>query len=309
MKRLVTSGLGTWLLLVALVLPVDGQARQGLMSLPDGRIFYEVIGSGEPIVVIHGGPGLDHNYLRPGLDVLSSGNALVYYDQRGTGRSEATLDSTGINIDAFVNDIDQLREVLGYDRITILAHSFGGLIGLRYAMAHPDRTRALVLMNSVEPGSRWRTLTRVRQLAARTEADSVELAELVASEGFQERAAPVVSQIYRVSFRGTFRNRARVDELNLDLSSRTARDGQDVARLLGMSLGEVDWWDELGTLDVPTLVVHGRHDPTPTAMATELAEALPQGELVVLNTGHFSYVEDPTGLLQAISTFLMGVGR
>lgn len=301
MRRLVTSGLGTWLLLVALVLPVDGQARQGLMSLPDGRIFYEVIGSGEPIVVIHGGPGLDHNYL--------SGNALVYYDQRGTGRSEATLDSTGINIDAFVRDIDQLREVLGYDRITILAHSFGGLIGLRYAMAHPDRTRALVLMNSVEPGSRWRTLTRVRQLAARTEADSVELAELVASEGFQERAAPVVSQIYRVSFRGTFRNRARVDELNLALSSRTARDGQDVARLLGMSLGEVDWWDELGTLDVPTLVVHGRHDPTPTAMATELAEALPQGELVVLNTGHFSYVEDPTGLLQAISTFLMGVGR
>lgn len=301
MRRLVTSGLGTWLLLVALVLPVDGQARQGLMSLPDGRIFYEVIGSGEPIVVIHGGPGLDHNYL--------SGNALVYYDQRGTGRSEATLDSTGINIDAFVNDIDQLREVLGYDRITILAHSFGGLIGLRYAMAHPDRTRALILMNSVEPGSRWRTLTRVRQLAARTEADSVELAELVASEGFQERAAPVVSQIYRVSFRGTFRNRARVDELNLALSSRTARDGQDVARLLGMSLGEVDWWDELGTLDVPTLVVHGRHDPTPTAMATELAEALLQGELVVLNTGHFSYVEDPTGLLQAISTFLMGVGR
>ena len=78
-------------------------SRQGLLSLEDGRIFYEVIGSGAPIVVIHGGPGLDHNYLQPGLDILSSRNALVYYDQRGTGRSEATLAPDVVNLDAFVD--------------------------------------------------------------------------------------------------------------------------------------------------------------------------------------------------------------
>lgn len=58
--------------------PAAGQGRQGLLSLADGRIFYEVVGEGEPIIVIHGGPGLDHNYLRPGLDVLAARNELVY---------------------------------------------------------------------------------------------------------------------------------------------------------------------------------------------------------------------------------------
>jgi len=295
--------------MAAIAIPASGQARQGLLSLPDGRIFYEAVGSGEPIVVIHGGPGLDHNYLRPGLDVLASGNRLVYYDQRGTGRSDAELDSVGINLDAFVDDIDQLRQALEYDRITILAHSFGGLIGMQYALRHPDRTRALILMNTVEPGRMWQSQARVRQLASRTEADSVELAELVASEGFAERAAPVMSQIYRVSFRSTLRNPSRIDELNLELSGRTARNGQDVARLLGTSMGEVDWWDDMPAIQVPTLIVHGRHDATPTAVAQALGDSIAGAQVTILNTGHFAYVEDPTGLLEAVSAFLTGLGR
>ena len=80
MTRDLRGGLGALLLMAAIAIPASGQARQGLLSLPDGRIFYEAVGSGEPIIVIHGGPGLDHNYLRPGLDVLASGNRLVYYD-------------------------------------------------------------------------------------------------------------------------------------------------------------------------------------------------------------------------------------
>ena len=309
MTRDLRGGLGALLLMAAIAIPASGQARQGLLSLPDGRIFYEAVGSGEPIIVIHGGPGLDHNYLRPGLDVLASGNRLVYYDQRGTGRSDAELDSVGINLDAFVDDIDQLRQALEYDRITILAHSFGGLIGMQYALRHPDRTRALILMNTVEPGRMWQSQARVRQLAARTEADSVELAELVASEGFAERAAPVLSQVYRVSFRSTLRNPSRIDELNLELSGRTARNGQDVARLLGTSMGEVDWWDDMPAIQVPTLIVHGRHDATPTAVAQALGDSIAGAQVTVLNTGHFAYVEDPTGLLEAVSAFLTGLGR
>ena len=285
------------------------QARQGLLSLPDARLFYEAVGSGDPIVVVHGGPGLDHNYLRPGLDVLSTRNTVVYYDQRGTGRSDAPLDSTGINFDAFVDDVEQLRQALGYDRITVLAHSFGGLIGLEYALRYPEHTRALILMNSTEPGRRWQTQTAVRQQAARTPEDSAAVADLVASEGFQARSAPVLSEIYRISFKATLRNPERVSELDLELSRRTAQNGQDVARLLGTSLGPVDWWDRLADLTTPTLVVHGRHDLPPTAMAEELAAALPQGRLVILNTGHFPYMEDPAGLLEAVSAFLTGLER
>jgi len=285
------------------------QARQGLVSLPDGRLFYEVIGEGDPIIVVHGGPGMDHNYLRPGLDVLASSRALVYYDQRGTGRSDATLDSASINLDAFVNDIDELRQALGYDRVVVLGHSFGGLIAVAYAMDHPENVRALVLMNTVEPGSQWATATARRAAQMRTLADSAELAELVALPGYKERDPAIMSRMYQAAFRGTLRDRDKISEINLAMSRRTAQNGSDVARLLGTSMSGLDWWDRLPALQVPTLVVHGRFEPAPTAMAAALADAFPQGRLAVLETGHFPYVEDPAGLVAAVAGFLAGVGR
>lgn len=289
--------------------PVSGQVRQGMVSLPDGRLFYEVVGAGDPVIVVHGGPGLDHNYLRPGLDVLGAGRALVYYDQRGTGRSSAPLDSSSLSLERFVADIEDLRIALGYERVTVLGHSFGGLVAMGYALEHPERTRALVLLNSVEPGSRWAEEARERASASRSPEDAARLAELAASPGYTKGDPATLSEMYRVAFRGTLRDPARLDDLNLSLSAATARNGPAVARLLGGSASGVDWWERLGALSVPTLVVAGRHDPTPPAMARALAEAIPGGELVVLETGHFPFVEDPSGLTQAVATFLAGPGR
>lgn len=288
---------------------VAGQARQGLLSLPTGRLYYEVVGEGDPVVVVHGGPGLDHNYLRPGLDVLGSSRTLVYYDQRGTGRSDADLDSASINLHAFVQDIEELRQVLGYGRITVLGHSFGGLIAMGYALAHPDRVRALILMNTVEPGSRWASQTQERSAASRTPADSAALADLAASPGYQGRDPATMSEVYRVAFRGTMRDPALVGELDLSLAGSTAQNGPDVQRLLGGSMAGLDWWDRLPELTMPVLVVHGRFDPLPLSMAEALVDALPQGRLAVLETGHFPYVEDPGGLASAVAGFLAGVRR
>ena len=284
-------------------------SRQGLLSLEDGRIFYEVIGSGAPIVIIHGGPGLDHNYLQPGLDILSSRNALVYYDQRGTGRSEATLAPDVISLDAFVDDVDLLRQTLEYEKITLLAHSFGALIALGYASKYPLNVDGLVLMNPVEPGKRFSSATAIRQSAAQSEQDIAELERLRSSEGFQARDLATVSQAYRVSFRGMFRDRRLVDELELNLSVRTAQNGQEVARLFGEDLDTIDWWDRLPEIEVPTLVVHGRYDIQPVAMSRALADALPSGTLAVLESGHFPYVEDQVGLASTLARFLAELPR
>jgi proline iminopeptidase len=289
------------------------RARQGLFSLEDARLFYEVIGTGDPIVIVHGGPGLDHSYLQPGLNVLAARNTLIYYDQRGTGRSEAELDSSVVNFDAFVDDIDALRQVLEHDKITVLTHSFGTLLGIEYARRYPDHLTALILMSPTEPGTRFADQTRTRQAAATTEEDSAEMRELTATEAFQARDAATLSQVYRVAFRATFRDRARVEELELDLSERTAQNGQAVERLLGESLGMVDggidWWDRLADIAAPTLVVHGRFDIPPVAMARALSQAIPRGSLAVLNSGHFPYIEDAGGLTSAIAAFLGALER
>jgi proline iminopeptidase len=285
------------------------RARQGLLSLETARIFYEVVGEGDPIIVVHGGPGLDHAYLQPGLDALAIRNALVYYDQRGTGRSVAALDSSAINLDAFVEDIDALRQALGYERVSILAHSWGALLGIEYAARHPDAVTGLILMNPVEPGTRFRDQLEARQARARTAEDSTELATLTAMEGFTARDPATLSQWYRVMFRQTLRDRARIEELELDLAESTAKNGPDVAQLIGTSIGEVDWWDRLSTIGVPTLVLHGRYDLMPYAMSQALATAFPAGRVVVLESGHFPYVEARDALLSAVSSFFVDLNR
>jgi proline iminopeptidase len=285
------------------------RARQGLLSLETARIFYEVVGQGDPIIVIHGGPGLDHSYLQPGLDALAIRNTLVYYDQRGTGRSVAAIDSTAINLDAFMSDIDALREALGYERVSILAHSWGTLLGLEYAARHPESVRGLILMNPVEPGARFRDQLESRQRTARTAEDSTELATLRAMEGFDARDPATLSQYYRVVFRQTLRNRERVGELQLDLTESTAKNGQDVARLIGASLGDIDWWDRLPSIQVPTLILHGRFDVIPYAMSETLAGTLPRARVVVLDSGHFAYVEARDALLSAVSSFFVDLSR
>jgi proline iminopeptidase len=285
------------------------RARQGLLSLETARIFYEVVGEGEPIIVVHGGPGLDHSYLQPGLDALAIRHALVYYDQRGTGRSVAALDSTAINLDAFVADIDALRQTLGYERVSLLAHSWGALIALEYAARHPETLRGLILMNPVEPGSRFREQLEARQQSARTAEDSTELAALTTLEGFEARDPATLSQWYRVMFRQTLRDRERIDELQLDLSESTAKNGPDVAQLIGTSIGTLDWWERIPTIQVPTLVLHGRYDVLPVAMSQELAAAFPAGRVVVLESGHFPYVEARDALLSAVSSFFVDLSR
>jgi proline iminopeptidase len=285
------------------------RARQGLLSLDDARIFYEVVGEGDPVIVLHGGPGLDHAYLQPGLDALATRNTLVYFDQRGTGRSVAALDSTTINLDKFVGDIDALRQTLGFERVSVLAHSWGALIALEYAARHPETLRALILMNPLEPGSRFREQQEARRTFARTVEDSTELATLTQSEGFAARDAATVSQAYRVMFRQALRDRARIDELELNLVESTAENGPEVARLIGTSLGELDWWARLPEILVPTLVIHGRYDFIPAAMSQELASTLGSGRLVVLESGHFAYVEARDALLSAVSSFLVDLSR
>jgi proline iminopeptidase len=304
--------LGIALLGGALAVPSTAEAqraRQGLLSLDDARLFYEVVGDGEPIIVVHGGPGLDHSYLQPGLDALATRNTLVYYDQRGTGRSIANLDTAAIDFDDFVDDVEALRQALGFERVSVLAHSFGALIGIEYARRYAANLRALILMNPVEPGARYSEQVAERRAQATTAEDSTELAELRATEGFAARDPATLSQFYRVVFRSSLKDRESIADLELDLSPSTAKNGSEVARLLGVGLGTVDWWDRLAEIQVPTLVLHGRFDLAPMEMSLALSEAFPVGSFEVLDAGHFPYVEDREGLLSAISGFLAGLPR
>ena len=90
-------------------------------------------GSGDPVIVIHGGPGLSTSYMEHLLDDIANDHQLIFYDQRNSGRSELDNDSSKMSLAGFLEDIDDVRKAYGHEKVHIMAHSWGGLLGMQYA--------------------------------------------------------------------------------------------------------------------------------------------------------------------------------
>src|SRR5437867_10761640 len=110
-------------------------------------LFYLQVGTGTPCLVMHGGLGVDHTQFRAGLDPLGDVLRLVYYDHRGNGRSGRPPIET-LTLEQLADDADALRSHLGYERVAVLGHSYGGCLALRYALRHPRHLSHLLLVGT-----------------------------------------------------------------------------------------------------------------------------------------------------------------
>lgn len=96
----------------------------------DAQIFCRVFGKGEPIIVVHGGPGLSQDYLLPQMAKLAQTNLVIFYDQRGCGLSTGAINEDSIQIKTFVDDLEAIRKSFGYKKVTVLGHSWGGFLAM-----------------------------------------------------------------------------------------------------------------------------------------------------------------------------------
>ena len=312
---------GRVLVLTALatcVVGCDASTRQtgppssaGTIAVDVAEIWYQSIGSGRPIIAVHGGPGLDHTYLMPGLAPLGESHRLILYDQRGLGSSITPLDSAAVNMTRFLDDIDAIRErVAGTARVTLLAHSWGTIPALLYAMRWPGRVEGLILVSPVEPGQRFAELTAERQAGKRLPEDVAAMDSISRTAAFRQGDRRARNQFFFHVFRGTFSDPAVADStFRPRLLERTTVQGQLVTSLLMTPIAGLDFWAQLPELDVPILLVHGVDDPIPLEMVRELADSLPSASLVeVPAAGHFPWVESPEPTFAAIAAFLEGPG-
>ena len=111
-------------------------------------LVYEVAGSGPTVVVLHGGLGLDHQYLRPMIDRWTTFARMVYFDHRGNGRSAVPDDWSSVTMETLVDDIDSIRTAAGVERMVLFGHSYGGFLALRYALRYPDHLDGLILAST-----------------------------------------------------------------------------------------------------------------------------------------------------------------
>jgi proline iminopeptidase len=110
------------------------QAHEGYFPVPGGQLYFREIGNGRPLVILHGGPDFNHNYLLPDLDRLSSAFRLIYYDQRGRGKSSPGVAPEDVTIDSEVDDLDRLRQFFGLSQYWATR---GMSLSHEYATCHP----------------------------------------------------------------------------------------------------------------------------------------------------------------------------
>jgi proline iminopeptidase len=286
------------------------------MNVPvDGaRLHVRDAGEGAPIIVLHGGPDFDYDYLLPDLDRLAESFRLICYDQRGRGRSAAGVRAEDITMRSEVADLEAVRAHYGFGSVTLLGHSWGGLIAMEYAIRHPERVSRLILANTA-PASNDDYLAMRRAITERRPADdAARMKALAAGDAYARGDLATLAEIYRLYFRIGVRRPEDLDRLMANLLPHATPEGVLLARAIQSSLYEDTWLREgydlfpaLGRLAVPTLVVHGDHDLIPAECARRIAAAIPGARFVLLeDTGHFAYLESPEAFGREVRALMAG---
>lgn len=286
------------------ITPVPSRGQDGLVAVNGTELFVERVGAGEPIVIVHGGPVLEHGYLLPHLTPLADDYELVFFDQRLSGRSAPSVDADSVRLATFVDDIEALRVALGLGRIHLMGHSWGGLLAMRYALSYPPNLRSLLLISSMAAsGDLWRQEEAV--LGERiTEQDNQERAAIRASEAFAARRPQAIAQLLMLSFRPQFHDPRKLAELHLyvpdDYVERSRQFGA-----LAPELESFDLHDGLESLDVPTLILYGDDEPGGPLGGAAIHERIAGSRYVTIEkAGHFAFIEQPAAFLSAVRGFL-----
>lgn len=314
MSSLRTAEVWSWLFIsigataVACGSPQPGrQPEEGLVQVNGTELFVKRIGSGDPIMIVHGGPVLEHGYLLPHLEPLADSYELIFFDQRLSGRSAGTVDSASVRLATFAADIEGLRQELGLGDIHLMGHSWGGLLAMSYAIRHGDHLRSLLLLNSIGANSALWQEEQALVASRITDQDRADMLAVRETEAFEQREPAAVLAMLLISYRPQFFERANLEALELyvplDYADRSRQFG-----FMSRELMSFDLTDGLAKLVVPTLIIYGEAEPAVAISAPALHTSVPNSELVIVpQAGHFPFVEQADTTLAAIRGFLAAV--
>lgn len=269
-------------------------------------LFCRSIGEGPPIIVIHGGPGLTHEYLLPEFTELAKNHQLIFYDQRGCGRSADPFDQKLISMEQYIEDIDVIRKEFGFERISILGHSWGGFVALHYTLAHPENIEKLILSNCI-PVSSEEDLLYECECMKRLAPFQEELDQLIASQGFMDRELNSIEMYFHILGQICCYDSEMAGRLNFKLSSDDFLYYQKVKTIFHDNLFAFPYslHQELNKIDIPTLIIHGDYDPIPLSTAEKIHQSIPHSEFILMKQcGHFPHLEDPESYMNHINRFL-----
>jgi len=281
------------------------QVKEGFFIVNGSDVYYKTMGQGDPLLVIHGGPVLDHSYFLPHLENLAKDYQLIFYDQRACGRSSIEIDSATMNMAGFVEDIEQIRQKLGIEKLNILGHSWGGLVAMEYAVAHNDKLDHLILANSMAPSSADWQKDNLESAKKVDEKDQRRLDNIVSTGLLRSpKPAPYIKEMMMLSFKSQMFDKANIEKLNIFIPDNFQK-RSGVFSLLGPDLATYNLYPDLKKITVPTLVMYGAYESAVNLHARKMVDALGNGELKVIpRSGHFPFIENPATFDRAVKSFL-----
>jgi proline iminopeptidase len=283
-----------------------GEAR---LAVDGGRIWYRVVGSGTatPAILLHGGPGYASFYMRS-LEALGADRPVVRYDQLGGGKSDRITDTAMFNIAHFVRELDSLRSHLGYDKVHLVGHSWGTILGLEYYRAHPEHVASLTLMSSAIDIPTWE---RNAKRLVKTLSDSAQKA-IAAREAEKKFDAPDY-QAALGEFYGKYVWRRPV-QAELDSLTSTVNEGiynymQGPSEFtITGTLKRYDATPFLKDVKVPVLFTVGEFDEADPPTVKRQAAMTPGAKVAVISgSAHIVQWDNPDETNRVVREFLKSV--
>lgn len=312
------TALSTFLLFLSTVIfsqPFPSSHNDGKYYTINGAKLWTVsFGKGDPIFFIAGGPGGSHYGLRS-FDSLSATNTLVYYDGFGRGKSDTAKDVKEYSLERDIEDLNALRIAMGFNKINILGHSYGGLVAQGYAIKYPEQVKHLIIANSFHSYAMWQANDDNSNHEIKTNYPEVWSALMEIREKGAISSDANHQEIYgRVPygflyaynpdrFKGGGR-KPYPNPFNSKLYYQMV--GKDGDFYVGSDIGTFDFRKQLKDLKMPVLIIGGRYDrvAVPSQMI-KYKEYCPQAKFVMFeNSGHNPQVEQQAEEFSLIRSFL-----
>jgi len=295
--------------------------EEGFVDAHGVLIYYKVVGRGAPLMIVHGGPGASHDYLLPYLLPLARTNRLIFIDERGSGRSEKLENTTLYTVENMVEDVEDVRRALGLGKVNLLGHSYGGVLAQAYAFKYQKNLSRLIL-----GGTFYSTAAMNKVLAGERQAmpaDALQKLTDLEKAGLFNKGKPWEKGRYPDEYAKLawgdgyfpFLYQHRPDP-NYDPAAGNTSTSWDLYREMWGSHGEfiidgnlksVEYADKLPGIKVPTLVICGDHDESDPSLSRFMHEKIAGSKLVVLpQSGHMAFVDQPTLYVKAVDDFLNG---
>jgi proline iminopeptidase len=294
--------LATLLLLSGSALAQQTSTNTGIVTTPEVDLAYETYGAAgnaTPVIVANGGPGLSHIYMLQN-DVwtrLSHHRQIVFYDQRGTGKSKHVKPEASWGMDAQVADLEAVRTKFGFQKFDLVGDSYGGLLAMAYAAAHPEHIEKLILSDSAAPA--WKDIVRVLP-----DVFPDVLEQIAAREKSSAGSPDAADQRIRDHFLMLFYSEANRDAYLVGV--KDLESVPQVSAAVQKATRTLDLTPELPKFKFPTMVITGRYDMNVTPVtAWNIYKAIPGAKFVVFEkSGHLPSYEEPDKYVQVVDAFL-----